>query len=90
MGRQMKTIIDRAAKLEGVRTSQFIREAAYARAIVVLLQHQDRWGRVAQHLIALGRRTHDPEVIALTQLLMEHARDERDARDDRDDRLVED
>jgi uncharacterized protein (DUF1778 family) len=51
-GAEQQRLIEREAKVEGVSTSAFIRDAAYARAILQAARREDRTLALFESLIA--------------------------------------
>jgi hypothetical protein len=57
-------------RLEGVSESQFVRDSAYARALFVLIDRNTNSAEVRRLMISLAKRTQEPELVRLTQLLL--------------------
>lgn len=55
LGTTQASTIRRAAEHEGVAVSAFIREAAWARALLVLASQNDAWALVLHHMARLAR-----------------------------------
>lgn len=53
-GQQQRELIRDEAKAEGISESQFIRDAAYARAVVAAARRQDTVPRLVDALMALS------------------------------------
>jgi uncharacterized protein (DUF1778 family) len=65
-----RRLIKQAAGLEGVSESQFVRDSAYARALFVLIDRNTNSAEVRRLMISLAKRTQEPELVRLTQLLL--------------------
>lgn len=65
-----RRLIKQAAGLEGITEAQFMRDSAYARALFVLIDRNTNSAEVRRLMISLAKRTQEPELVRLTQLLL--------------------
>lgn len=68
-GQQQRELIRDEAKYEGVSESQFIRDAAYARAVVSAARRKDQVPRLVDALLALSANMDSDDRSRLAELI---------------------
>lgn len=69
VGKNVDYVIRAAADAEGVNVSQFMREAAFGRGILVLAERHGAWFQVRKYLSRIAKRSGDPEIEKLVDAI---------------------
>lgn len=73
-GHRQKLTIDEEAELEGVSTSQFIRDAAYGRAVVYRAQRLSLEVRVLEAMVRFAEESGSDELASVVEDALDVAR----------------